>query len=181
MEHYCEMLYCKLQKELGQCRNKKLAVEKEVECCFQASVKLWMELSEKLKNHCFETEEKEMEFFKMWKPKFTSVIEYYHLVYHALLFEPGDADMAILFWEREHERLEKFRADNRLFLQCYEDDQNEMGPYFFLRKYYCSGCTANTRIYETGDGISTNGDWFVAALLALQKYMGYVEKKMKVH
>ena len=157
-----------------------LAYDKEVECCFTIADKYWRELSEKLRKYEFTSEQKEIEFFKTWKPCFTSEIEYYNLVYHSLLFQPKEFDTAIHFWGREYKRLEKFTIDQKEFLECYYNkDCHMMTTYYFLRKYYEPRNILDAKIYDADASIMTNGDSLVASLLALERYKQYAEEQLR--
>lgn len=156
-----------------------LDYDREVECCFMIADKYWRELSEKLRKYEFDVEAREIEFFKKWKPKFTSEIEYYNLVYHTLLFQPTEVDSAIHFWAREYKRLEKFKTDQKEFLECYQNDQCELISYYFLRKYYDPKNILDAKIYDADTSIITNGDPLVASLFALERYKEYAEEKLR--
>jgi hypothetical protein len=177
MKDYCTMLYHYLQNEIDQCKQKMLAYDKEVECCFQIAVKYFRKLAEKLREYEFECEENEIEFFKKWKPKFTSEMEYFNLVYHALLFQPIEPDSMITFWEREYKRLEKFKAEQKKFLDCYCKGNRET-EFYFLRKNYKAENLFESRIY-VDTSITTNGDPLVASLLALERYKGYTDEQLR--
>jgi hypothetical protein len=179
MKQYCKILYHQLQKDIEHCKGKMFAPDKEVECCFRIANNYWRELAEKLRNYEFENDKTEIEFFKKWKPKFTSEIEYFNLVYHSLLFQPTELDTAISFWAREHKRLEKFKTDNKGFIECYYNTESELTPYFFLRKYYDPRNIFEAKIYDADTAFTTNGDYLVATLLALERYLQYVEMKMQ--
>src|SRR5689334_8466937 len=101
MNSYCEKFYQHLQRDIELCKATTISYHKEVESCFGTVVKYWMELSEKLSKHEFQSDEEEIEFFKKWKPKFISEIEYYNLIYHSLLFQPAEPNSLISFWGRE--------------------------------------------------------------------------------
>lgn len=180
MEQYCTSLYQQLQKDLEDCRRSKLSCNKIVESCFGIAVKKWMQLREKLAGYQFVSEQKEIEFFKIIKPKFTLEIEYYNLVYHSSLFRPGEPESLLHFWGREYGRLRKFKTENKLFLRCYNSNQNKEIPYFYLRKY-CTleGADSTARIYDSDASVSTNGDRLTATLLALEKYRNYVVEKLE--
>jgi hypothetical protein len=179
MENDCEKFYCLLQLEISDCERSHLSCTKKIECCFKVALNAWMELSQSLRAHKFTSEEKEIQFFKTLKPKFTSEIEYYTLVYHSLLFRPAEPSSLLHFWGREYGRLRRFRAENKDFIQCYSNHQSKQAPYFFLRKHYNLKPVQFTRLYDSDASISANGDWLVATLLALEKYRHYAMKQLE--
>jgi hypothetical protein len=179
MENDCERLYCLLQLELSDCERSNLSCTKKVECCFKTALTKWTELSQNLKSYKFASEEKEIQFFKILKPKFTSEIEYYTLVYHSILFRPTEPASLFHFWGREYGRLRRFKTQNKTFLQCYRDDQSKQAPFFFLRKYNNLRTVQYSRLYDSDVSISTNGDWLIATLMALERYRHYAMKKLE--
>lgn len=101
MKPYTITAYQQMQEELVRCTTGEAFCIKEAEQCFQLANHYWNKVKEKLNTCRFETDESEIEFFKMVKPKFTSEIEYYSLLYYSLVFEPAGLDAAISFWGRE--------------------------------------------------------------------------------
>lgn len=179
MEQYCTNLYQQLQSDLEDCTHSKLSCNKIVESCFGIAVEKWIELREKLAGCQFVSEQKEIEFFKIIKPKFTLEIEYYNLVYHSSLFRPEEPEAVLHFWGREFGRLRRFKAENKLFLHGYQGSQNKHVPFFFLRKYYNSGNATNARIYTGDIDTCSNGDVLTASFLALHRYKTYVGEKFR--
>jgi len=59
--------------------------------------------AEKLMIYQFVSEEEEIESSKTIRPKFTSEIEYYDLVYHSILFRYEAAESLLHFWGRQCE------------------------------------------------------------------------------
>lgn len=135
-----------------------------------------MEVKEKLSSYEFKNDRSEIEFFKTIKPKFTSGIEYYELLYHAVLFEPPAINDAILFWKMESQRLQKFNEEYKAFLLCYADQGCSLLPYYFLRRY-SDNSVRQPKLYDTSIAHRTNGDPLVAAFWALKRYVHFVHKK----
>jgi hypothetical protein len=179
MENDCERLYCHLQMDLADVQRSNQPCAKKIEAGFKIAVKKWMELSEILRLYHFNSQEEEIHFFKTLKPKFTSEIEYYTLVYHAILFKPAERSSLLHFWGREYGRLRRFKTENKTFIKCYLNNKSSQTPYFFLRKYYTLRNVQYIRLYDSDVTLSTNGDWLVAKLLALEKYRHYAVKKLE--
>lgn len=179
MERYCARLVEQLQNDLAACEKSNLSCREKAEYCFGLAVKKWRELREKLMVYQFPSEKKEIEFFKTLKPRVTSEIEYYNLVYHSILFRPEEGESLLHFWGREYGRLRRFEAENKLFLQCYRGDESKLNAYFFLRKYYSLRAVQYIRIYDSDACVSTSGDWPAATLLALIKYRDYTMQKLE--
>jgi hypothetical protein len=130
----------------------------------------WNLVREKLKQNEFENEEVEIEFFKVLKPKFTSEIEYYSLVYHCLMFQSPDLPKAVEFLGKELKRWVKFEEENRSFIGCFKTEGCERHRFYFLRKYYTCTNESGMNLYEAGPDVVTNGDRLVALMMALERY-----------
>lgn len=180
MEQYCKTLSENLQKDLATIERSGLSGLRKIESCYQLAVSSWVKLSRKLQEYQFTSEDREIHFFKNGKPLITAEIEYCHLRYHALLFEPQEPVYRTDFWDREYNRLERFRAKHETFIECYEAEQHKLQPWYFLRKYYVVENATRMGIYDSGHLLSTNGDWLTATLLALEKYQEYVKKELGV-
>ena len=99
---------------------------------------------------------------------------------HSILFRPDEPKSLLHFWGREYGRLRKFKTENKLFLQCYNSDQNKEIPYFYLRKHFTlESADSTARIYDSDASVSTNGDRLTAMLLALEKYRDYAAEKLE--
>ena len=135
MKSFCITTYRQMQTELKQCEHSKSCMHKMVECCFIIANLHWNKIKQKLVCYRFEKEEHEIDFFKHTKPRFTSEIEYYCLLYHSLLFEPHDLVHAFDFWSREYIRLQKFEEGHSEFLSCYRSLHCNAAPFYLLRKH----------------------------------------------
>src|SRR5690242_7131972 len=75
--------------------------ESAVECAFSSLKNGWIQLKQIVAANDFATDEEEIHFFKVLKPKLIGELEYYGLVYHSILFCPPDAEQKLFFWQRE--------------------------------------------------------------------------------
>lgn len=179
MNQFCRMAFRKMEEETISCRKKQHPPQHEIEACFAITSNYWNQVKQKLITHHFKTDGTEIEFFKTLKPKFTSQIEYYCLLYHACLFQPQDNISAINFWSREYRRLENYLTENKSFVRCYRDEACELLPFYFLRRFYLPGQATQVKIYDDDNGNLTNGDPLVSTLLALIQFQQYVYKKLE--
>lgn len=176
MKQFCAAVYRRMLTQLKQSGQQFYCAREQVQNGFIICNLAWLEVKEKLKNHRFSSEREEIEFFKTIKPRFTSLIEYYCLVYHSLLFEPEAPDAAIEFWKREEERLQKFREQHKELINCLENRRCKKLRYFFLRENFTNSTVFRLSMYEER-GTVTNGDPILANLLALVKYQDYVHSR----
>ena len=174
-----QQLYHAMLHDLQLCKEKKLPCAQEIECCFQTCVKYWLQLKEKLTNHRFSSGEEEITFFKNIKPQFTSEIEYYNLLYHAVLFmpEPGTEDYK-MFWQREAQRLPRFIEDNGAFMDYY-NNRTDKDNFFFSAQAEEAAVTSIGTTAATANHAGRSYSDLVATTMALQKYNLYVLAKLK--
>lgn len=166
--------------QLKHCGNSFYCNHEQVQNAFAICNLAWKEVKDKLSHHRFSDEDEEIEFFKKIKPRFTSMIEYYCLIYHSVLFEPDDAVMSIEFWKRECSRLEKFRAEHKGFIACYQNNRCLMDRHYFLRKYFTESSASTLKIYDDRNTV-TNGDLLVTVLMALTKYDNYSTARLVLY
>lgn len=175
----CKALFHQLQEDLSHCKNKLLPFEQEVECCFQVTERYWRRLQQNISKYVFRNSDEQIEFFRDWKPKFTSEIEYYNLLYHAILFRPRDIIAAIRFWRREAGRLEKFKNENYEFYVYYKFGGVGKDDYYFLPENCDPQLVLEAKVYDADLDLLTNGDYLITSLLALERYSEYVQTKLK--
>lgn len=173
-------LYELLQTDLSLCRKKGMATLKEIECCFQMSMRYWAILKYDVICYEFTTRQEEIRFFKKIKPLFTGEIEYYSLLYHAELFRVDTVkEDQLKFLERESRRLEKFIEENEDFYKDYKNGSQANDPCFFVRSPVATeeDRSAKTK-YDREDRATSSHDRLVASLLALERYHDYVSSEL---
>lgn len=178
MKSYCMIAYRQMKKELTQSQKSNASFERKVESCFAIAYRFWATIKRKVSKYQFENDDEEIEFFKIVKPKFTSEIEFYTLLYHCVLFQPTEPFSAVNFWKLEFSRLQKFEEDNQLFLHCYQTERHELVPYYFLRRFYICNNAVTQGLYDAGSQAITNGDHLVAVFQALKRHRHYTEAKL---
>ena len=171
--------YDQLLQDIKHCNEKELSEVEKVECCFQICNKYWTIVRESVRKHEFEDPKEEIEFFKKVKPLFTCLIEFYNLVYHALLFIPEhDFLEEKRFWQRESKRLEKFIEENKEFYEYYKTGKTDKDAFFFLRKNNLNNFLTG-KTYELDGKAMTSHDYLVTDLLALEKDKDHVSQQLK--
>jgi hypothetical protein len=175
MKCQCRLLYERMCRDLQACAQKELPWQREVERCFQIAEGYWIELQHRTCHYRFANNEQEISFFKHGKPLFTAEIIYYTLCYNAFLFQPLQPSETLPFWRREHERLQRFREDNRSFYRYYREGQTHLDATYFLRKNFEQQNSLYTKVYDAKTAALTNKDPDVATILALERYAGFAK------
>jgi hypothetical protein len=187
MKEEYRQLYEKMLFEMEDC-GKRYATEKEqIECCFQTCERNWNALLKLFNHRQFRTVSDEIWFFKTVKPAFTGLLEYFALVYKAALFHPetgSDLQDIHNFWRKELHQAEKFLSENEQLYHYYKTGRTEMDEVYFRRSAQ-SGDPSGQPIHRnhySGAFFQNNSshDGIFAAILARDKYLGYVKRKIEM-
>jgi hypothetical protein len=128
----------------------------------------------------FEDEKEEIDFFRSIKPKITSEVEYYSLLYHTELFKPVDGSSEIMnFWDREAKRFERFVGENRMFYEYYRNGSIRKDKIFFTRSNNNLSNFPAAKVYDLEEKATTSHDHLVAQIIALERYHKYIEEQLK--
>jgi RteC protein len=170
-------LYNEMQADISRVELPEL---KRVECCFRIATDYWCRLKELIRDQDFAGYDKEIDFFKNVKPLFTSEIEFYTLVYQAMLFQPeNDPCELTIFWKNELRRLQKFKESKEEFVRYFKSGSVCMDQQYFLRENNDLSNAVFCKIYGQDRKYTTSHDCLVAALLAQEMYHEYVKEKLK--
>lgn len=179
-ERICEEFYQSMLQDFGHCRKKQLPLIDEIECCFQICTKYWSQLKIEVSKYEFKSDADEINFFKNCKPKFTSEIEYYNLLYHAEIFKP-DIDIVELrkFWVKEGLRLKKFINEHEEFYSYYKNEDAYKDTLYFVRANSDYSNFSETRLHDMLVKACTSHDYLVSGIIAQERYNAYVDARLK--
>ena len=170
IEDLCRSLQDALAKSSCNPRQKK-----SVEACFFNSLIHWENVKEIVANEGFPNEAAEIQFFKTTKHLFTSEIEYYSLLYFALVFAPNpESEHHTPFWVKEGERLCQLKQNHKDLLMYQESGKSDSDHLLFLRKNRNESLMEQFKIKEDERSFSTGYDYFFTMLKALERYNKFV-------
>jgi hypothetical protein len=161
--------YNQLLQVLSRVEQTTLADIEQIECCFQTSFALWQQAEACIRLYNLSSSQR-LEFIKTVRSPFIAQIEYYLLRYHALLFEPLDCENQKAFWERELQRGEKFCKEHPEVYSYYKGGRTDSDRVIF---------TNCTDFYFPGV-IATSSDIVLGKLMALDRYLLYVQEQLKL-
>jgi hypothetical protein len=165
---YCQDMYRSLSEELLQWPH---PLQEEIEACFGSCYRYWSLVSAKAMNYPFSGLAEEIEFFKKIKPLFVAQMDYYQLLYHALLFQPETTpELLQSFWQRESQRLPDFIQDHHSFYFYYTTGGTWQDADLFTRR-------PATGLTEEPHSAS---DHLVSRLLALQRYADHLQENNNI-
>src|SRR5690242_3835292 len=102
-------LYAQMQEDFCQLEAFCVNETAKVEGCFNIALFYWNKIKSISDHHIFSYETDEINFFKNINPLFIASIEYYTLLYQAVLFKPsGDKNQLVTYWLQQLKRVELF-------------------------------------------------------------------------
>ncbi|HEY6144401.1 MAG TPA: RteC domain-containing protein [Flavobacterium sp.] len=131
---------------------------------------------EKLKS-----QELEIHFFKNIKPKFTSKLIYYNLIYKIETKMPHGGDKIVKkYLNNELLKLKLFFDNNLDFYKYYRTGNNYLDYKYFVRGNFDIKLTLDSFYFEMDRSFSTSHDFKVAEILAHDLIQVYLENKLLI-
>ena len=176
----CEELYQEMVSEVYTSRQIDFSETSRITYCFKVCMDYWTRLRAQAKTHNFADEEEEIWFFKLLKPKFTALLEYYTFVYHAVLFMPtlNDEEMHA-FWKKEKEKINQFYAKNGAFCQYYKSGNTSLDRLYFLRTNAADCTNCYNKLYDTDPEMVSSHGHLASTMLAYDMYEAYIQQQSK--
>jgi len=153
-----------LQAELSRQRVKGLPDAEDIEACFAVCTRILFRLWTYVETEGFVTEQEEISFFKNILPPFNAETDFLKKRYHTLIFRPTDPPEAILFFESELSKLDRFYLDHLEFIRYYESRSSEHDHFYFLD-------------HEPGERENDFSN-IIASWLASERYRRFVNKEL---
>ncbi len=170
-------LYAQMQEEIGQLEALSKNEIARLEGCFSIALVYLEKIKERSAAYVFRYEKDEIHFFKNIKPLFISAIEYYTLLYQAVIFKPNEKEQQLAYWLQQLKRIDRFNNRHREFCQYYMSGLTHRDKFYFTR----AGNAKNARDGSTAkDKLATSVHYIAALLLAQQQYQLYVEMELEM-
>lgn len=164
----------KLLVELLDCWQRKSPQILRVESAYMITLRHWKEI----KGYCwqkkFDSEEDEINFFKNIKCEFIGRLNYYAILYEALVSAPQGETELRLFWESEYERYDRFLENHSDFITYLNSGNDQLDRHYFLRQNMSIAPPIATKIYDGDPDFSTQYDHLVSAFFAERLYRHYL-------
>lgn len=139
-------------------------LKKQIEACFHLSETIFREVDKNLASIVFETEGEEISFFKCIKPRFTTLVEFYSILYRAELFIPDTWPEQLEFWNYELQRAHLFLIRHEDILEYIRNGDTTNDKKYFLRNSPNKTCALH--------------DELLAKLFAREKYVDYINTRL---
>lgn len=176
----CKNIYENLRRRLHQ-TPAALSFTGKIEWSFTTCFQHWITLTQQMEIYSFQNTQEEILFFKHTKPLFTSLIEYYNLLYHFQLFKPDHcATKMKTFISLEKNRVKKFKTTNQSFYTYCNKKETHLDSVFFTRMPIVDH-TLLLKSYNTNPRLISSHDHLLATLMALEKYRHWLHTAAKLH
>ena len=126
------------------------------------------------------SQEQEIYFFKIVKPKFSSKLIYYNLIYRIETKLPHGGDKIVKkYLKNELFKLKLFFDENLDFYKYYRTGNIYLDYKYFVRYNFDIKLSLNSFYFEVDKKFSTSHDFKVAKILAHDLVQVYIENKLQ--
>jgi hypothetical protein len=133
-------------------------------------------LKEKFKN-----QEQEIDFFKNIKPKFTSKLIYYNVIFKIETKKPHGGERILKkYLNNELDKLKRYFDNNLDFYRYYRTGSNYLDIKYFTRGKFDIKMALDSFYFEADHTFSTSHDFKVAKILAHDLIQVFLEDKLLI-
>jgi len=149
---------------------------KMIEWKFTITTSTWFGIQQEAAGYLFGDQQEEIAFYKVIKPRFTGLIDYFSLTYKSMLFQPEDLCGKKEYWDHELEICQNFLQKHRSFCRYYEQGNTTMDHIYFVQETnqqpFISGGNENSR------QVINSYSHLLACVLSTKKYQHYIQDKI---
>lgn len=128
-----DQLYATLIRELDHCGGRGLPLLISIELRFRIAEQYNRRLLKQVEDNGFTDPDDEINFYKNILPKFIAESAYYCLLNYAHNFCPADSEEKNAFWNRQANRIEKYKQRYPEFVAYYESGENRDDLKYYMR------------------------------------------------
>lgn len=133
-----------------------------------------------VKNHQFDTWEREIRFFKKIKPKFIAkFILFSKMIAVEASIPAAGQKLTKKVYENEFLLLNQFGMENAEFISYWRKQSTYLDAKYFLRYKYDLHTKLAIDMHSYDDSFSTSHDNLVAQIIAFEEYESYLKRKIK--
>jgi hypothetical protein len=137
-----------------------------IEQSYQIADAYWQRVKHLIRGSGFPDDAAEIDFFKHLKPKFTTHLERFLLLYRYQGYVDSGGNTLIEFAREEMDRIRRFRETHAIFIDYYLQGRTEWDDVYFLRRKFNKVQRPPSQVYDRAQDFWTNGDWIVTIYLA---------------
>ncbi|MET4141671.1 RteC domain-containing protein [Pedobacter sp. UYP1] len=132
-------------------------------------------LKEKVLDYLFTSQEEEINFFKVVKPKFSSLVIFYSLVERLEIDKPEGGALHLKgYYESELKTIKRFFESNRQIYAYYRSEDDYLDRQLFIRGVAAPRWLCKIRV-DQDERFSTAGDYIYARIMATEQIARYLE------
>ena len=160
-----------------------LEIDNRIERCEKA-IELILVAVQKLKiifnKENLKSEEREIEFFKNVKPKFTSKLIYYNIIYKIEAQMPyGGERILKKYLNNELDKIKRYFYNNHDFNKYHRTGGNYLDNKYYVRGKIDIKLAVDSFFFEADHSFSTSHDFKLAKILAHDLVQVYIEDRLR--
>ena len=149
--------------------------KKWIEWGFSVITKTWSGIQQEANNYVFDDQQEEIAFYKVVKPRFIGLLDYFTHLYKSVLFQPEDQPGKKEYWEHELEICKNFLFKHRSFCSYYEQGNTSMDHTYFVQQNNQQPLVFGA---NESKGQTTSYSYLLARVLSIKKYCRYIQEKI---
>lgn len=127
----------------------------------------------------FKSQEKQINFFKHTKPKFTSKLIYYNMIYKIEAKKPNGGDKIMRkYLNNELHKIKSYFDNNLDFYRYHRTGNSYLDYKYFVKGKFDIKLSLDSFYFEKDKNFSTSHDYKVAKILANDLVQVYIEDKL---
>ena len=176
LQQQCGRLYKKMIQQLSGYETMATDEKKWIEWGFGIATKTWFRIHSAVDGYLFADQEEEISFYKVLKPRFISLMDYFTQLYKSVLFQPEDSPGKKEYWKNELDICKNFLSKHSAFCQYYEQGKTSMDHIYFVQPNNQQPLIFGTN--ENKGHVITSYSHLLARLISVKKYQCYIQEKI---
>lgn len=174
-QQQCGRLYKKMLQQLAGYEDNATDEKKWIEWGFGLATKTWFGIQEEVDRYQFADQQEEISFYKVVKPRFIGLIDFFTLLYRSVLFQPENKVAKKNYWEREVTACKSFLLKHQSFCLYFDQGNTGMDHIYFVQRNNQQPLIFG--INENKGRIITSYSHLLARIISVTKYQRYIQEK----
>jgi hypothetical protein len=170
----CKLIYKTLQQEIQSRESQSPDEMKWIEWGFGVTMQAWLNIEKMTDGYQFMNQQEEVCFYKIHKPRFTGLIDYFTILYKSVLFQPEDGTTREAYWKSELNTCREIIS--RVKTACLPYEQQPADIYF-LHNNNRQSELFGINVSQI-DFTNTSYGCLLGRLIALKKYKQLMQEKI---
>jgi hypothetical protein len=172
-------LYKKMLQQLAGYETTITDEKKRIEWGFGITARAWFGIQQEADNYVFDDQQEEIAFYKVLKPRFIALIDYFTLLYKSALFQPESPQENLEYWQHERVICKNFLSKYQSFCRYYEQGNTAMDHIYFVQETNQQSLIFG--LNETNAHTTTTSyTYLLARVLSIKKYYRYILEKINI-